>query len=173
MKKLITLLTATIMAMSMTIPTSADWVVIDNPEDYLPPMYVRFDNYGFSGLYNQYYFDSNNCYYDEELDEYGIEEAVGYHIIEENGVWYMISSRIEGEPSGYFAQPTWGKAPLADVLASIPRYEYTLSDMVTVKRFFIDEDIEVSFGDAPYLDHNADGNVNSVDLSLIKYELLH
>jgi hypothetical protein len=171
MKKLITLLTAAIMAMSMTIPTSADLILIDNPEEYLRPEFVQLERYGFPGYYNMQYFNSNTCIYNTETGICSIEPSVSRWISEENGVYYMHSSRIEGEVSNI--DSSWRKAPLADVLASVPRYEYKMSDMVTVKRFFIDEDIEVSFGGAPYLDYNADGNVNSVDLSLIKYELLH
>jgi hypothetical protein len=171
MKKLITLLTATIMAMSMTIPTSA---TIDNTEYYPPPIkYFSFAQYGFDGYYDYRYFDGENIYvYDDETGELLMAtEVSGFWIAEENGVWYMHSRLIEGEDSPI--EPNWKKAPLADVLASVPRYEYKMSDMATVERFFRNEDIEINLKDAPYLDHNADGNVNSVDLSLIKYELLH
>jgi hypothetical protein len=171
MKKLITLLTATIMAMSMTISTSADTILYDHPEEVLQPVFKDMSQYGFNGYYNTLYFDSNYCYYNTETGGYSMTESVGYYIIEEDGVWYMHSRRVEGEDST--TEPIWKKAPLADVLASVPRYEYKMSDMATVARFFRNEDIQINLKDAPYLDHNADGNVNSVDLSLIKYELLH
>ncbi|MDR0919655.1 MAG: hypothetical protein LBM93_10510 [Oscillospiraceae bacterium] len=172
MKKLITALTVLVMLFTATTNVFAGRVLIENPEEVFPPNYIRFDEYGFSGYYNSLNFDSNNFYYNEEFDWYEREIAVGYGVIEEDGVWYMCSNRIEGEPAN-IVDSTWKKAPLADVLASVPRYEYKMSDMATVERFFKNEDIEINLKDAPYLDHNADGNVNSVDLSLIKYELLH
>ncbi|MDR0983873.1 MAG: hypothetical protein LBL93_02535 [Ruminococcus sp.] len=172
MKKIITALTALTLLFGTTANVSADTIFIDNPEEFFPPEYVRFNNYGFSGYYNTLYFDSNNFYYNEEFEWYERDIAVAFQIREEDGVYYMYSRRIEGEDADY-VQPGWKKAPLADVLASIPRYEYKMSDMATVQRFFRNEDIEINLKDAPYLDYNADKIVNSVDLSLIKYELLH
>jgi hypothetical protein len=172
MKKLITLLTATIMVMSMTATISAN-TIYANPVDVLKPRYIQLDRYGFSGYYNELYFDSNECIYDEELQAYGITDALGYMIIQEDGVWYMYSSRIDGKTTdSLWGKDGWKKAPLADVLAVTPRYEYTLEDMATLQKFFMSND-SVLLRKKPYLDHNADKELNAVDLSLIKYELLH
>ncbi|MDR0919656.1 MAG: hypothetical protein LBM93_10515 [Oscillospiraceae bacterium] len=171
MKKLITALTATIMVMSMAMPTSA---TINGTEYYPPPiMYFSFAHYGFDGYYDYRCFDGENIYvYDDETGKLLMAtEMAGFNIHEENGVYYMYSKKIDGEEVPEI--PGVKKAPLADVLASAPRYEYKMSDMATVQRFFRNEDIQISLKDQPYLDYNADGIVNSVDLSLIKYELLH
>jgi hypothetical protein len=85
----------------------------------------------------------------------------------------MYSSRIEGEdgsePPG---ELDWKKSPLAEVLAVTPRYEYKLEDMVTLQKYLMNND-SVLLRQKPYLDHNIDKEINAVDLSLIKYELLH
>jgi hypothetical protein len=186
MKKLIAALTTLTMLLSISISVNADlpisqgnhfdnFIAIDSPEEVLPPSYYNFEQYGFSGYYDYHCFDGENSYmYNPETGESFATGKVGFWVIEENGVWYMYSKRIEGEEviSEYW-NPGMKKAPLADVLASVPRYEYKMSDMATVQRFFRNEDIEISLATQPYLDHNADRIVNSVDLSLIKYELLH
>jgi hypothetical protein len=171
MKKLIILLTAAIMAMGMAIPTSAD-MIFANPADVLEPYYVNFARYGFTGYYNDYCFNSNNCYY--EHGGFAIEDEVGYWIEEEDGVYYMVSKRIEGEDmTDFWANEGWKKAPLADALAAAGRYEYTLKDMATLQKYLTAYDTEISFHKNRFLDYNMDRELTSVDLSLIKYELLH
>jgi hypothetical protein len=172
MKKLIALLAALTTLFSMTATVSADWIPIDNPEDYLT-YYVNFERYGFSGYYNDYCFDGENHYvYNPETGKAGSTySVVGYWIHNEDGVYYMYSRRIEGEEIP--ERPGMKKAPLADVLANIPRYEYKLEDLATLQKYLMTHDIRIDFHNDSFLDYNADKELTSVDLSLIKYELLH
>jgi hypothetical protein len=174
MKKLITLLTAAIMAMSMTVSISAEWIKIKNPEDYMCD-FVSFEQYGFSGYYNYYQFDGENHYvYNTKTGVCSSEtDETGFNIIEKDGVWYMYSRRIEGVEDPEMEGSGMKNAPLAEVLAKAERYEYKLSDMATVQRFFKNQDLEIDIKEEPYLDYNADKKINALDLSLIKYELMH
>jgi hypothetical protein len=171
MKKLITLLTALTMMLSLSVNISAKTITA-NPVDVLMPYYISFERYGFTGYYNMYYFDSNNCVY--EFGDYAIEDDIGYRILEEDGVWYMYSKHIEGEEeAAEWLGFGWKKAPLADVLAATPRYEYKMADMIAVQRFFKNQDLEININEVRCLDYNADKKINALDLSLIKYELMH
>ncbi|MDR0919657.1 MAG: dockerin type I repeat-containing protein [Oscillospiraceae bacterium] len=176
MKKLVTLLTALTMLLSMSLSVNGadlenndiatEPIAEENFEEYIieisPFLYYKGVYYDSSSI------DINRYYLNTKTGEIGHTCVSKYAIVQlDDGKDYIQQINPNFSPEEQFVY-----TPIEEVLATLPVIEFTIFDAVSVQKY-INGNYAISLEAQPYLDHNADGNVNSVDLSLIKYELLH
>jgi hypothetical protein len=176
MKKLITALT--VLTMLLTVPLSVNGADLENNDIATEP--IAEENFEDCIIEVPPFLYYKGVYYDSspiDINRYYLNYKTGE--IEHTCIWaYAVVQLDDGNDYMQQVNPNFSPedqfiyTPIEEVLATLPVLEFTIFDAVSVQKY-INGNYAISLEAQPYLDHNADGIVNSVDLSLIKYELLH
>jgi hypothetical protein len=178
MKKIITTLTALTMMLSMAMSVNAtelentDITTIpvteeDSQEDM--GTWIKFPPYL---RYNGVYYDASSI--DGNFYSYNLETGIGGKTC----LWCYDRVKIDGEEYirqldvDFYPEEVYKYTPIEEVIATLPVLEYTILDLISVQKH-LEGNFKIDLEATPYYDYDADGKVNAVDLSLIKYELLH
>jgi hypothetical protein len=150
-----------ILSMAMSVNAEKNSQVDTGTWINIPP-YLYYDGV----YYNTSSIDINSYWFNLETGEKMFTLIGAYSLVTlDDGKDYIQQNDFNSETGFKYT-------PIEEILPTLPILEYTISDLISVQKY-IDGNFKINLEATPYYDYDADGKVNAVDLSLIKYELLH